>query len=91
MRWLLLCTAMCTVVPRDCWDSNEDSPPPLPARTPESFILASDPSEVKTSASAEWSCLHRDTAGSSKKPSPADPSLPGATAAVGKASLGGTR
>ncbi|KAM6986546.1 tyrosine-protein phosphatase non-receptor type 12 isoform 2-T2 [Aplochiton taeniatus] len=35
------------------WDS-EDSPPPLPARTPESFILATDPSEVKTSASAEW-------------------------------------
>lgn len=23
----------------DCWDSDE-SPPPLPARTPESFILA---------------------------------------------------
>lgn len=23
----------------DCWDS-DDSPPPLPARTPESFILA---------------------------------------------------
>ncbi|CAL8385871.1 unnamed protein product [Boreogadus saida] len=34
-----------------------------------------DPSEVKTSASAEWSCLHRGTAGSSKKLSPADPSL----------------
>ncbi|KAK1906966.1 hypothetical protein KUDE01_009362, partial [Dissostichus eleginoides] len=38
----------------NCWDS-DDSPPPLPARTPESFLLATDPLEVKSSASAEWS------------------------------------
>ncbi|KAG7262814.1 hypothetical protein CRUP_021176 [Coryphaenoides rupestris] len=27
----------------NCWDSVEDSPPPLPERTPESFILATAP------------------------------------------------
>ncbi|XP_056444703.1 tyrosine-protein phosphatase non-receptor type 12-like isoform X1 [Gadus chalcogrammus] len=59
--------------------------------SPAPTSTAANPSEVKTSASAEWSCLHRDTADSSKKLSPADPPLTGATAAVGKAVLGGTR
>ncbi|XP_028970364.2 tyrosine-protein phosphatase non-receptor type 12 isoform X2 [Esox lucius] len=36
-------------------DQSEDSPPPLPERTPESFILATDPSEVKSLGSKEWS------------------------------------
>ncbi|KAM9327773.1 tyrosine-protein phosphatase non-receptor type 12-like isoform 2-T2 [Pholidichthys leucotaenia] len=43
----------------NCWDS-DDSPPPLPERTPESFILATDPLEGRTLASAEWSSPHKD-------------------------------
>uniref|UniRef100_H3DMG3 protein-tyrosine-phosphatase n=1 Tax=Tetraodon nigroviridis TaxID=99883 RepID=H3DMG3_TETNG len=43
----------------DCWDSDE-SPPPLPARTPESFLLATDPVDMKTSPSTEWSSLQTD-------------------------------
>ncbi|CAL1569588.1 unnamed protein product [Knipowitschia caucasica] len=43
--------------PANCWDS-DDSPPPLPKRTPESFLLATDP-EIKN-ASAEWSSSHKD-------------------------------
>ncbi|KAM7367097.1 hypothetical protein PAMP_015021 [Pampus punctatissimus] len=42
----------------NCWDS-DDSPPPLPERTPESFILATDPLDVRTSSSAEWSSSHK--------------------------------
>ncbi|KAL6473633.1 hypothetical protein MHYP_G00171940 [Metynnis hypsauchen] len=30
-----------------CCDESEDSPPPLPERTPESFFLATDPVDVK--------------------------------------------
>ncbi|KAM4615437.1 tyrosine-protein phosphatase non-receptor type 12-like [Polymixia lowei] len=75
----------------NCWD-NDDSPPPLPERTPESFILATDPLEVKTSSSAEWSSLHRDMSESSKKlSSPADPMPANATATDSKAALGGVR
>uniref|UniRef100_A0A4W5JQW5 protein-tyrosine-phosphatase n=1 Tax=Hucho hucho TaxID=62062 RepID=A0A4W5JQW5_9TELE len=36
-------------------DQSEDSPPPLPERTPESFILATDPSELKAPGSSDWS------------------------------------
>ncbi|XP_071357979.1 tyrosine-protein phosphatase non-receptor type 12 isoform X2 [Trachinotus anak] len=68
----------------NCWDS-DDSPPPLPARTPESFILATDPLEVRTSASAEWSGSHTDCI---KKTSPADPASAGTTATDSKADLG---
>ncbi|XP_029350778.1 tyrosine-protein phosphatase non-receptor type 12 isoform X2 [Echeneis naucrates] len=71
----------------NCWDS-DDSPPPLPARTPESFILATDPLEVRTSASAEWSGLHTDCI---KKTSPADPASGSTTATDSKADLGGVR
>ncbi|KAJ3612495.1 hypothetical protein NHX12_020770 [Muraenolepis orangiensis] len=51
---------------------------------------AANPLEVKTSSSAEWSCLHRDKAHSSKKAvTPSDPAL--ATATDGKADPGGIR
>ncbi|XP_046878566.1 tyrosine-protein phosphatase non-receptor type 12 isoform X2 [Hypomesus transpacificus] len=36
-------------------DSDEDSPPPLPERTPESFILATDPTEVRLLGAVEQS------------------------------------
>ncbi|XP_038834208.1 tyrosine-protein phosphatase non-receptor type 12 isoform X1 [Salvelinus namaycush] len=36
-------------------DQSEDSPPPLPERTPESFILATDPSELKAPGPSDWS------------------------------------
>uniref|UniRef100_A0A3Q3QXU1 protein-tyrosine-phosphatase n=1 Tax=Monopterus albus TaxID=43700 RepID=A0A3Q3QXU1_MONAL len=71
----------------NCWDS-DDSPPPLPERTPESFVLATDPLEVRTSASAEWSGSHKDCV---KKTSPADPASAGTTATDSKADLGGVR
>ncbi|XP_069012829.1 tyrosine-protein phosphatase non-receptor type 12 isoform X5 [Embiotoca jacksoni] len=54
--------------PANCWDS-DDSPPPLPERTPESFILATDPLELKTSASAGWSSSHKGSA-SARPPCP---------------------
>ncbi|XP_064814952.1 tyrosine-protein phosphatase non-receptor type 12-like [Oncorhynchus masou masou] len=34
---------------------SEDSPSPLPERTPESFILATDPSELKAPGPSDWS------------------------------------
>ncbi|KAM3587470.1 uncharacterized protein V6R79_006338 [Siganus canaliculatus] len=74
----------------NCWDS-DDSPPPLPARTPESFILATDPEEMKTSASAEWSSSHKDVSECVKKTSPADPGSAGTAASDSKAELGGVR
>ncbi|KAM6962339.1 tyrosine-protein phosphatase non-receptor type 12 isoform 2-T2 [Tautogolabrus adspersus] len=74
----------------NCWDS-DDSPPPLPARTPESFILATDPLEVKTSALAEWSGSHKDVSDCVKKTSPADPGSAGTTATDSKPDLGGVR
>uniref|UniRef100_UPI003AAE4E65 tyrosine-protein phosphatase non-receptor type 12 isoform X2 n=1 Tax=Centroberyx gerrardi TaxID=166262 RepID=UPI003AAE4E65 len=79
-----------TATTTNCWDS-DDSPPPLPARTPESFILATDPLEVKTSASAEWSGSHRDMSESAKKTSPADATSANTTATDSKADLGGVR
>ncbi|KAF7662041.1 hypothetical protein LDENG_00247260 [Lucifuga dentata] len=72
-----------TATTANCWDS-DDSPPPLPERTPESFILATDPLEVKTSASAEWSSSHK---GCIKKKS----ASAGSTATDGTAELGGVR
>ncbi|XP_034434220.1 tyrosine-protein phosphatase non-receptor type 12 isoform X3 [Hippoglossus hippoglossus] len=69
----------------NCWDS-DDSPPPLPARTPESFILATDPLDVRTSASAEWRGSPTDVSDRVKKTSPADPAS--ATATDSKADLG---
>ncbi|XP_019119611.1 tyrosine-protein phosphatase non-receptor type 12 isoform X1 [Larimichthys crocea] len=69
----------------NCWDS-DDSPPPLPARTPESFILATDPLEMKTSA--EWNASHKDVSECVKKTSPADPASAGTTATDRKADLG---
>ncbi|XP_019119612.1 tyrosine-protein phosphatase non-receptor type 12 isoform X2 [Larimichthys crocea] len=72
----------------NCWDS-DDSPPPLPARTPESFILATDPLEMKTSA--EWNASHKDVSECVKKTSPADPASAGTTATDRKADLGGVR
>ncbi|XP_033989414.1 tyrosine-protein phosphatase non-receptor type 12 isoform X2 [Trematomus bernacchii] len=74
----------------NCWDS-DDSPPPLPARTPESFLLATDPLEVKSSASAEWSGSNKDVSECVKKTSPADPTSTGTTATDSKAELGGVR
>ncbi|XP_076578032.1 tyrosine-protein phosphatase non-receptor type 12 isoform X1 [Chaetodon auriga] len=76
-----------TATTANCWDS-DDSPPPLPARTPESFILATDPLEMKTSASAEWSGSHKDVSECVKKTSPADPASAGTTATDSKADLG---
>ncbi|XP_031169437.1 tyrosine-protein phosphatase non-receptor type 12 isoform X1 [Sander lucioperca] len=70
----------------NCWDS-DDSPPPLPARTPESFLLATDPVEVKTSALAEWSG-NKDVSECVKKTSPADPASAGTMATDSKADLG---
>ncbi|XP_028285472.1 tyrosine-protein phosphatase non-receptor type 12 isoform X2 [Parambassis ranga] len=74
----------------NCWDI-DDSPPPLPERTPESFILATDPLEVRTSASAEWSGSHKDVSDCVKKMSPADPVSAGTTPTDSKADLGGVR
>ncbi|XP_030004637.1 tyrosine-protein phosphatase non-receptor type 12 isoform X2 [Sphaeramia orbicularis] len=74
----------------NCWDS-DDSPPPLPERTPESFILASDPLEMRTSASAEWSGSNKDVSDCVKKTSPADPAPAGTTTTDNKADLGGVR
>ncbi|XP_037616293.1 tyrosine-protein phosphatase non-receptor type 12 isoform X1 [Sebastes umbrosus] len=71
----------------NCWDS-DDSPPPLPARTPESFLLATDPLDGKTSASAEWSGSNKDVSECVKKTSPADPASAGTTATDSKADLG---
>ncbi|XP_067346759.1 tyrosine-protein phosphatase non-receptor type 12 isoform X4 [Channa argus] len=71
----------------NCWDS-DDSPPPLPERTPESFILATDPSEISTSAAAEWSGLHKDVSDCTKT-SLADPSSTAPTATDSKADLDG--
>ncbi|KAM3858753.1 tyrosine-protein phosphatase non-receptor type 12-like [Diretmus argenteus] len=71
----------------NCW-GRDDSPPPLPERTPESFILATDPLEVKISASAEWSGSPRDVSESGKKTSPADPKSADTTATNSKADLG---
>ncbi|XP_061618479.1 tyrosine-protein phosphatase non-receptor type 12-like isoform X2 [Phyllopteryx taeniolatus] len=77
-------------VTANSWDS-DDSPPPLPERTPESFILATDPLEVRTPASAEWSGSHKDLSECVKKTSPADRLSPGTTATNSKADLGGVR
>uniref|UniRef100_A0A8D2ZDH8 protein-tyrosine-phosphatase n=1 Tax=Scophthalmus maximus TaxID=52904 RepID=A0A8D2ZDH8_SCOMX len=74
----------------NCWDS-DDSPPPLPARTPESFILATDPLEVRTSSSADWSGSHTDMSDRVKKTSPTDPASAATTATDRKADLGGVR
>ncbi|XP_061618481.1 tyrosine-protein phosphatase non-receptor type 12-like isoform X4 [Phyllopteryx taeniolatus] len=74
-------------VTANSWDS-DDSPPPLPERTPESFILATDPLEVRTPASAEWSGSHKDLSECVKKTSPADRLSPGTTATNSKADLG---
>ncbi|KAM6896548.1 tyrosine-protein phosphatase non-receptor type 12 isoform 2-T2 [Lycodopsis pacificus] len=74
----------------NCWDS-DDSPPPLPVRTPESFLLATDPLAVKTSAAAEWSGSNTDVSECVKKTSPADPASAGTTATDSKADLGGVR
>ncbi|XP_047431595.1 tyrosine-protein phosphatase non-receptor type 12 isoform X2 [Mugil cephalus] len=71
----------------NCWDS-DDSPPPLPERTPESFILATDPLELKTSAPSEWTGSPQDCV---KKTSPVDPASAGTTATDSKADLGGVR
>ncbi|XP_072233149.1 tyrosine-protein phosphatase non-receptor type 12 isoform X1 [Leuresthes tenuis] len=70
----------------NCWDS-DDSPPPLPERTPESFILATDPLEVRTSASAEWSSSQKHES-DCVKTSPADPASAGSTATDNQADLG---
>ncbi|XP_038155754.1 tyrosine-protein phosphatase non-receptor type 12 isoform X2 [Cyprinodon tularosa] len=75
--------------PTNCWDS-DDSPPPLPERTPESFILATDPLEVRTSASAEWSCSQKDVSDCAKT-SPVVCASDGSTAGVSQVDLGGIR
>ncbi|XP_015245818.1 PREDICTED: tyrosine-protein phosphatase non-receptor type 12 isoform X2 [Cyprinodon variegatus] len=75
--------------PTNCWDS-DDSPPPLPERTPESFILATDPLEVRTSASAEWSCSQKDVSDCAKT-SPVVSASDGSTAGVSQVDLGGIR
>ncbi|KAM9845964.1 tyrosine-protein phosphatase non-receptor type 12 [Aulostomus maculatus] len=74
-----------TAATANCWDS-DDSPPPLPERTPESFILATDPLEVRTSTSAEWSGSHKDLSECVKKT--ADPGSAGTTATDRKADMG---
>ncbi|KAM9704932.1 tyrosine-protein phosphatase non-receptor type 12-like isoform 2-T2 [Menidia menidia] len=73
----------------NCWDS-DDSPPPLPERTPESFILATDPLDLRTSGSAEWSSLQKDES-DCVKTSAADPGSAGSTATDNQAELGGIR
>ncbi|XP_077356046.1 tyrosine-protein phosphatase non-receptor type 12 isoform X1 [Festucalex cinctus] len=73
------------------WDS-DDSPPPLPERTPESFILATDPVDTRTPASVEWSGSHKDLSECVKKTSsPADNSSSGTAAANSKTDLSGVR
>ncbi|XP_047245821.1 tyrosine-protein phosphatase non-receptor type 12 isoform X2 [Girardinichthys multiradiatus] len=75
--------------PANCWDS-DDSPPPLPERTPESFMLATDPLEVRTSASAEWSCSQKDVSDGAKT-SPVVSVSDGSPAGVSQVDLGGVR
>nr|XP_057933645.1 tyrosine-protein phosphatase non-receptor type 12 isoform X2 [Doryrhamphus excisus] len=72
-----------TAATANCSDS-DDSPPPLPERTPESFIMATDTPEVQTSSSAEWSGSHKDMSECVRKA--ADNA-----AADNKADLGGVR
>ncbi|XP_057709828.1 tyrosine-protein phosphatase non-receptor type 12 isoform X1 [Corythoichthys intestinalis] len=72
-----------TAATANSWDS-DDSPPPLPERTPESFILATDPLDVRTPATAEWSGSHKDF-------STSDPQSSSTTAANSKAELSGVR
>ncbi|XP_019749203.1 tyrosine-protein phosphatase non-receptor type 12-like isoform X5 [Hippocampus comes] len=77
-------------VTANSWDS-DDSPPPLPERTPESFILATDPLDVRTPASAEGRGSHKDLSECVQKTSPADSPSPGTRAANSKADLSGVR
>ncbi|XP_037551850.1 tyrosine-protein phosphatase non-receptor type 12 [Nematolebias whitei] len=70
----------------NCWDS-DDSPPPLPERTLESFILATDPLEVKMSASSGWINSQKDVLDCNKT-SPADPGSAGSKAADSQADMG---
>ncbi|XP_054656714.1 tyrosine-protein phosphatase non-receptor type 12 isoform X2 [Dunckerocampus dactyliophorus] len=72
-----------TAATANCSDS-DDSPPPLPERTPESFIMATDTIEVQTCSSAEWSGSHKGMSECVRKT--ADPA-----AADNKADLGGVR
>ncbi|XP_051911285.1 tyrosine-protein phosphatase non-receptor type 12-like isoform X4 [Hippocampus zosterae] len=78
-------------VTANSWDS-DDSPPPLPERTPESFILATDPLDVRTPpASAEGRGSHKDLSECVQKSSPADSPSPGTRVANSKADLSGVR
>uniref|UniRef100_A0A3P9I6Z7 protein-tyrosine-phosphatase n=1 Tax=Oryzias latipes TaxID=8090 RepID=A0A3P9I6Z7_ORYLA len=78
-----------TAASANCWDS-DDSPPPLPERTPESFLLATDPDDLRTSASAEWSSNLKDLS-NCVMTSPADPASAANTATESQAGLGGVR
>ncbi|XP_078798321.1 tyrosine-protein phosphatase non-receptor type 12 isoform X3 [Oryzias latipes] len=78
-----------TAATANCWDS-DDSPPPLPERTPESFLLATDPDDLRTSASAEWSSNLKDLS-NCVMTSPADPASAANTATESQAGLGGVR
>ncbi|KAM4523401.1 tyrosine-protein phosphatase non-receptor type 12-like isoform 2-T3 [Fundulus diaphanus] len=82
-------TALSSASPANCWDS-DDSPPPLPERTPESFILATDPLEERTSASAEWASSQKDVSDCAKT-SPVVSASDGGTAGVSQVDLGGIR
>uniref|UniRef100_A0A3P9L9B5 protein-tyrosine-phosphatase n=1 Tax=Oryzias latipes TaxID=8090 RepID=A0A3P9L9B5_ORYLA len=78
-----------TAATANCWDS-DDSPPPLPERTPESFLLATDPDDLRTSASAEWSSNLKDLS-NCVMTSPAEPASAANTATESQAGLGGVR
>ncbi|XP_068611274.1 tyrosine-protein phosphatase non-receptor type 12-like [Brachionichthys hirsutus] len=75
----------------NCRGDGDDPPPRLPVRTPESFLLATDPLEMKASASAGRSGSRKDASACAKRTSSADPESVGATVADGKADLGGIR
>ncbi|XP_029103100.1 tyrosine-protein phosphatase non-receptor type 12-like isoform X1 [Scleropages formosus] len=54
------------------WDESEESPPPLPERTPESFFLATDdscPKISRSAGSAEWGVSAVDRLGAVTPPS----------------------
>ncbi|XP_018542484.1 tyrosine-protein phosphatase non-receptor type 12 isoform X3 [Lates calcarifer] len=56
--------------------------------SPSPTATTANPLEVRTSASAEWTGLHKDVSDCVKKTSPADPASAGTTATDSKADLG---
>lgn len=55
-------------------DESEDSPPPLPERTPESFLMSTDPTDVKVSPTKDvLEEVSSQVSGSTQKKTPVSP------------------